>query len=385
MHGWSTTVAATLLASSVASAFVHAPLAHTKAPHARVCGGAAAGSPRCSHAVVALEAPAELLERATSAMDPGSLAPLLQAPSEALERAASLVPAELGAPVAGVLALGGAGAALAALLRRPAEPIGSPYPAEASAYDPLKAERFYASRLPVVVSRALRLARLTASFNVKLLCDLAAYRLAGAPEGESWPNEKERAKECLSLATQLGPTFIKLAQALSIRTDLIPEAYALELRKLQDAVPPFDSNVAKQRIARSLGLGGVGGLSKVFRELSAEPIASASIGQVYKGELLDGRQVAVKVQRPHILDEISLDLHLLRLLAPLQTRISNAINKLKTYDADIVLSKARDHRRRSLSVTTAAAARPPAHPSRVTTCRVTTAGARRRVGPRLRR
>ena len=67
-----------------------------------------------------------------------------------------------------------------------------------------------------------RLGALTFAFNIRLLIDWQLYKRAGSPEGESWPNEKDRAKEALALATQLGPTFIKLAQALSIRTDLYP-------------------------------------------------------------------------------------------------------------------------------------------------------------------
>ena len=237
-------------------------------------------------------------------------------------------------------ALGLAGAIGAILSKSPG---GAPYEASATAlfgYDPVAAEAFYAARPLLVIGRILRISRLTAAFNVKLLLDLAAYKLAGSPEDTPWPNEKERAKECLALATQLGPTFIKLAQALSIRTDLIPEPYALELRQLQDAVPPFDSAVAKTNLAGALGVSdGAAGLRTVFRTLSEQPLASASIGQVYKGELLDGRAVAVKVQRPGILGEIALDLHVLRLLAPIQTRLSNAINGLQTYPDDIRLAR----------------------------------------------
>ena len=144
--------------------------------------------------------------------------------------------------------------------------------------------------------------------------------------------EKERAKEALALSTQLGPTFIKLGQALSIRTDLIPEAYALELRQLQDAVPPFESAAAKEIIRKSFR---VSDLKQVFSKISNIPIASASIGQVYKATMKDGREVAVKVQRPFILGEIALDLYILRLLAPLQVIVSNLVNKRSTSQADI--------------------------------------------------
>ena len=230
------------------------------------------------------------------------------------------------------------GAAFAAL-RQESGPIGAPYAANAKAYDPAAADAFYGARPLVVIRRLVQLAALTGAFNLKLLFDFALYKRAGSPEDEAWPNERERAREALGLSTQLGPTFIKLAQALSIRTDLIPEAYALELRQLQDAVPPFDSAEAKAILASELEVaGGAVGLTSVFSSLSEEPLAAASIGQVYKGVLRDGRVVAVKVQRPGILEEIALDLYVLRLLAPLQTRISNAAKKLPTYPEDIRLA-----------------------------------------------
>lgn len=125
--------------------------------------------------------------------------------------------------------------------------------------------------------------------------------------------------------------------ALSIRTDLIPESYALELRQLQDAVPPFDNDEAKEIIRKELG---VSSLNEVFKTISPQAIASASIGQVYKATLLNGKEVAIKVQRPNILSEIALDLYLLRLLTPLQVRISNAVNKVKTTQDDIDLALA---------------------------------------------
>lgn len=122
-------------------------------------------------------------------------------------------------------------------------------------------------------------------------------------------------------------------QALSIREDIIPSAYALELRSLQDAVPPFDSALAYEVLRKELG---VSDLNEIFSELSAEPVASASIGQVYKGKLRsNGKSVAVKVQRPGILGEIALDLHVLRILTPIQTILQNAANGVKTSQEDI--------------------------------------------------
>lgn len=202
--------------------------------------------------------------------------------------------------------------------------IESPYLAGTATYNVNIAENFYNERPLFVFKRLLRLAKITSIFNIKLFLD---WRFKKLDE-----NQKQRAKEALVLATQLGPTFIKLGQALSIRTDLIPEAYALELRQLQDAVPPFDSKEAKEIIRKELN---VPDLSLVFKTITDQPIASASIGQVYKATLLNGQEVAIKVQRPNVLAEIALDLYLLRLLTPFQVKISNTINKRSTEAADI--------------------------------------------------
>ena len=214
----------------------------------------------------------------------------------------------------------------------------APYAGGATTYSPAKANEFYGKQPLVVLERLAWLTQATFAFNVKLLIDYAR----GWPEA----SEKDRAKECLALCEELGPTFIKLGQALSIRSDLISEAYALELRKLQDAVPPFSDAQATAILQRDLG---VRDLSDIFEELTPSPIASASIGQVYKGTLRKGsyqvasddddlgevREVAVKVRRPGVLADIALDLYVLRLLTPLQVRVSNAVNKVKTEQEDI--------------------------------------------------
>jgi hypothetical protein len=131
-------------------------------------------------------------------------------------------------------------------------------------YSVQKADMFYGSRPLYIFRRLVRLLNITSAFNIKLLIDWKTGNLE--------KNSKERAKEALNLSTQLGPTFIKLGQALSIRTDLIPEAYALELRKLQDAVPPFNNDEAKDILRESLG---VSNLNEVFKTISSDPIASA--------------------------------------------------------------------------------------------------------------
>ena len=182
----------------------------------------------------------------------------------------------------------------------------APYAPGTTTYSPQAADEFYKKRPLMVAKRLLKLAVLTSSFNSGILFDwLVLGKLFRDEEYTALrKNEPRRAKVALKLCEQLGPTFIKLGQALSIRTDLVPEAYALELRQLQDAVPPFDSIEAREVLKRELG---VNDLSQVFADLSPEPVASASIGQVYRGTLAEnGKDVAVKVQRPGILAEIAL-------------------------------------------------------------------------------
>ena len=112
---------------------------------------------------------------------------------------------------------------------------------------------------------------------------------------------------------ELGPTFIKLAQALSNRADLLPEALIDEFEKLQSNVPPFDTVVARQIIEEEMGRP----ISEVFSEFDDVPLGSASIGQVHKARLRTGEDVVVKVQRPGVREKVRSDLALLRELVRL--------------------------------------------------------------------
>lgn len=211
----------------------------------------------------------------------------------------------------------------------------APFEPGTNTYNPKASEEFYRKRPLMVVKRLLKLAVLTGSFNTGVLFDWLVLGKLFKDEYYTALKRAEprRAKQALVLCEQLGPTFIKLGQALSIRTDLVPEAYALELRQLQDAVPPFDSKEAYEILKKEFG---VSDLRQVFSSLSEKPVASASIGQVYRGVLAaNGKEVAVKVQRPGILSEIALDLYLLRLLSPIQTVLQNTVNGRSTDQQDI--------------------------------------------------
>jgi ubiquinone biosynthesis protein len=102
----------------------------------------------------------------------------------------------------------------------------------------------------------------------------------------------------------LGPTFIKLGQVLSTRTDLLPPAYLEALARLQDSIKPFPFQDVKRIVEEELGVR----LSKAFSAFDEQPLAAASLGQVHRAALRDGRMVAVKVQRPDVATTIETDL-----------------------------------------------------------------------------
>jgi ubiquinone biosynthesis protein len=110
---------------------------------------------------------------------------------------------------------------------------------------------------------------------------------------------------------RLGPTYIKLGQLLSTRSDFLPPAYMEALQRLQDKIEPFTFGEVEEIITSELGVR----LSKAFAEFDPEPIAAASLGQVHRAVLRNGRCVAVKVQRPNIREQIAADIEALEDIA----------------------------------------------------------------------
>ncbi|MGB5962797.1 MAG: AarF/ABC1/UbiB kinase family protein [Coleofasciculaceae cyanobacterium] len=160
--------------------------------------------------------------------------------------------------------------------------------------------QYYRFRPWAVIWRALSVVWLFSSFVLSLKWD-------------DWTNQAEqnklkRATQLRKILTRLGPTFIKVGQALSTRPDLIRKDFLEELIKLQDQLPPFNNAIAYSIIERELGCT----IQQAYRQLSPNPVAAASLGQVYRGFLHTGEEVAVKVQRPNLLPTIQLDLYLMR-------------------------------------------------------------------------
>ena len=122
---------------------------------------------------------------------------------------------------------------------------------------------------------------------------------------------RRRARECAELLVDLGPAFIKAGQALSTRPDIVPPLLLEELAQLQDQLPGFSSDLAMACIEEDLGAP----VHEHFDALEREPISAASLGQVHRGVLKGGQPVAVKVQRPGLREQITLDLYIVRNIA----------------------------------------------------------------------
>ena len=116
-----------------------------------------------------------------------------------------------------------------------------------------------------------------------------------------------KAEELAADLEKLGPTFIKLGQLLSTRGDLLPEPYLDALARLQDQIEPFPFDEVEQIVSTELGAR----LSKLFAEFDREPTAAASLAQVHRARMRDGRMVVVKVQRPGVRETIVKDLEAL--------------------------------------------------------------------------
>eukprot|EP00240_Pyramimonas_obovata_P003426 CAMPEP_0118949866 /NCGR_PEP_ID=MMETSP1169-20130426/50374_1 /TAXON_ID=36882 /ORGANISM="Pyramimonas obovata, Strain CCMP722" /LENGTH=850 /DNA_ID=CAMNT_0006896579 /DNA_START=76 /DNA_END=2624 /DNA_ORIENTATION=+ len=145
-------------------------------------------------------------------------------------------------------------------------------------------------------------------YSVPYLTRVVGMLITGGTE-ELQKNGATLAKDARVIFEKLGPTYIKMGQMMSVRPDVLPPDALKELAILQDSVKPFPTEIALRTIEEELGRP----IDEVFSELSEEPIAAASLAQVYRGKLVeDGRWVAVKVQRPEVLSTVSKDLYVLR-------------------------------------------------------------------------
>ena len=171
-------------------------------------------------------------------------------------------------------------------------------------YDPIALKQFFTKRPLSIITRIFQLASVGGGLAFKFALDALFQRIKDNPELEI-----KRAGELRDIITSLGPFYIKIGQALSIRPDVLSPRSMVELQKLCDKVPCYSSTLAFSIMEKELGKP----VSAVFSEITPEPVAAASLGQVYKATLKsNGKTVAVKVQRPAVLETVSLDLFLAR-------------------------------------------------------------------------
>jgi len=169
-------------------------------------------------------------------------------------------------------------------------------------YNAAAIEKYYSRRPWLVIWRISVVTFIFAGFFLGLGWD----KLTGQDNYQG-----KRAKQLLRIITRLGPGFIRVGQALSTRPDLIRQDFLEELTKLQDQLPAFPNEQAYATIERELDRP----IEEVFQTISAQPVAAASLGQVYKGTLRTGEEVAIKVQRPNLQPIITRDIYVLRIIA----------------------------------------------------------------------
>ncbi|KAG2484763.1 hypothetical protein HYH03_016417 [Edaphochlamys debaryana] len=193
------------------------------------------------------------------------------------------------------------------------EPDGLP-----QRYDPKALDAYFAKQPIRVLKRKAKMFQAVGGFCSLLLVDYWS--------GKGTSMRPIRSVQAVDIVEEMGPSFIKIAQQLSTRVDLFPPEYLEQLRRLQDNVKTFSTMEAREVLEEGLGCP----VDRVFEWLSAEPLAAASLGQVYRGKLRPehgGTEVAVKVQRPAVLESVALDIHIMRKIAVLMSILPGMSNQ----------------------------------------------------------
>lgn len=175
------------------------------------------------------------------------------------------------------------------------------------------------------VERFNEIVRVFASYGIEILVD------------NRRKNVKKSAENLRKAFETLGPTFVKIGQILSTRRDILPKEYIEELIKLQDSVNEESYVDIKEVFEKSLNKR----IDECFLEFHVEPIASASISQVYEGILKDGREVIVKIQRPDIYEKMKLDISILKRILKF-SKLKNDITIVNLFDVMDEMEKSID-------------------------------------------
>src|SRR5438477_2987265 len=140
--------------------------------------------------------------------------------------------------------------------------------------------------------------------DFRLELDPGELLLQDEQDGEIEPDVQQRANAFAAALKKMGPTYVKFGQVLSTRPDIVPPEYVNALESLQDNVEPFSFAEVERIVEEELKVR----ISKAFQEFEAKPMAAASLGQVHRAILRDGREVVVKVQRPNVREAVRKEL-----------------------------------------------------------------------------
>ncbi len=143
------------------------------------------------------------------------------------------------------------------------------------------------------------------------------------------PDVQQRAQAFAHALQKMGPTYVKFGQLISTRPDIVPQEYINALESLQDSVTPFSFAEVEQTVESELGVR----ISKAFESFEATPLAAASLGQVHRAVLRDGREVVVKVQRPNVREQVRTDLEVFSEIATVLENHSDVGSKMNLVGA----------------------------------------------------
>ncbi len=172
-------------------------------------------------------------------------------------------------------------------------------------YDPVTISKIYRKNPQRLLKRLWQTLIPIFSYILSVFWD----KITGALKNKQ--QARFRATQLTNLLVELGPAFVKAGQALSTRPDIIPVVLLEELSQLQDQLPGFDGDEAMELIEKDLSKE----IDEIFLKIDKNPISAASLGQVHKAILKNGNTVAVKVQRPGLREQITLDLYIVRNIA----------------------------------------------------------------------
>ena len=148
-------------------------------------------------------------------------------------------------------------------------------------------------------------------FKIALSADDLVTAEASADDVPVEPDVQKRAEAFAKALKDMGPTYVKFGQLLSTRPDIVPQEYITALESLQDQTEPFSFAEVEKIVEEELG----GRISKIFETFESTPLAAASLGQVHRAALRDGREVVVKVQRPNVREQVQKDLEVFKDIA----------------------------------------------------------------------